>query len=132
MENRYLKHVGIVLTLIFVVGTMMVSGTVLADSNVSVAVESGKNINVVKVTANIESDGLHIKGALQRKHFSTRRQLAGVVTVTVHNSEGKLLQEKTLMSSSLYVPKGIRQVGFSGVLAGSFPDGSTVTVSSVN
>lgn len=132
MNRRYLIQARMALVLSIILGTMLASSISLADTNVPVTSESGKYIKVSQVSTTIESDGLHVEGQLQRKHFGPRGQIAGEVLVSVHDSEGNFVMEKILKTSSRNVPKGIRKANFSDVLEGSIPEGAKVTVTSLN
>lgn len=132
MKLRYFPRTRTAVTTALLLGAMVMAGSALASAPVPVTTTAGKYITVTKAAATVEADGLHIEGALQSRHFTPRRPIAGVVMVMIHDAEGNVIQEKELHSESLFVPKGIRQVDFSGVLDGSIPDGGYVTVTSVN
>ncbi len=132
MNRRYLIQARMALVLSIILGTMLASSISLAGTNISVTSKSGKYIKVTQVSATIESDGIHVEGQLQRKHFGPRRQIAGEVLVSVHDSQGNFIKEEILKTSSQNVPKGIRKGTFGDVLEGSFPEGVKVTVTSLN
>ena len=48
------------------------------------------------------------------------------------NDNGVVVGETMLQAESLFVPKGIRRVGFSGVVDGGVPVGGAVSVASLN
>jgi hypothetical protein len=120
------------IALIVLAGTFVMAGAASAASDIGVNYEQGQYISITAAQATVNSDGLHVEGSLQRRHFTPRGPIAGLVTVSVQNAEGNVIQEQTMQTSSLFVPKGIRQAHFSGVLDGSFPEGSTVTIKSLN
>ena len=107
----------------------MISGTATA---LEVSSEAGRYTTVSAVNATMTADGLQIEGNLQRCHFGPRRPLRGTVVVAVRNGEGEIIRQKTLQTSSLFVPKGIRQASFSGLLEGSIPQGASVTITPAN
>ncbi len=132
MNRHYLMRTKTLLVLGVILGTILACSISLADTEVFVTSKSGKYIKVSQVSATIGSDGLHVEGQLQRKHFGPRRQIAGEVLVSVHDSKGNLIMEKVLKTSLQNVPKGIRKANFSDVLKGSIPEGARVTATSLN
>jgi hypothetical protein len=128
MKLRYFTSAKMAMTLVLILLTIVISGSAMANSALTVNSSSGKYVKITSTNATIESDGLHIEGTLQSRHFRPRHPISGVVTVTVQDSAGKIVQEKDFQGSPLFVPKGIRNTNFSGVLDGSIPDGATVTV----
>ncbi len=132
MTLRYFTHHRTALAMFLMMGFMVLSSSAWAESIIPIQEKSGKHITISDVHATLESDGLHIEGTLQSRHFSPRRPISGVVMVTVQDSEGLVVRKMKLQSSPLFVPKGIRKVNFSGIMEGEIPSGGTVSVTSLN
>ncbi len=121
-------NTGLVLALAVVMATLVVAERAGAETSVVVQALSGKNVSIVEVEAFQTADGLQIEGALQRRRFSPRRPLRGLVSVVVTDADGQIIREEELQTASRFVPKGIRLAKFNTVLAGAIPQGASVTL----